>query len=81
MNQILAIGIVALIILSIVNGIYIAYTEGRAAGQRQWARDLGLLPRGEYRDEYDSDVESVRAGVQMQDEQYDADNEDSMLSF
>jgi len=81
-NQILAIMILILIILSIVNGIYIAYTEGRAAGQRQWARDLGLVTRGEYRDEYDSDDESVRARLWMQDEQYDADNEEnSMLSF
>ncbi len=82
MNEILAILILILVILSIVNGIYIAYTEGRAAGQRQWARDLGLYPRtGMYRDEYDSEEESVRARMRMQDEQYDADTDESMFSL
>lgn len=82
MNEIFAIMILILIILSIVNGVYIAYSEGRAAGQRQWARDLGLPRRvGLYRDEYDGDEDSVRARVRMEDEQYDADTEESMLSF
>ena len=52
-----AILIFVIVVFSIVNAVYIAYSEGRAAGQREWMR-ASWVPNeeeGEYHDYDDSD--------------------------
>ena len=79
LNTIIAIILCLLVVFSIANAVYIAYTRGRAAGQRDWARDVVQVRGGWYRDDSD-DEEEIR--WRMQQEEYDADGEGgSLVSF
>ena len=80
LNSIIAIILCLLVVFSFANAVYIAYTRGRAAGQRDWARDVIQVRGGWYHDTSDDEEEQVR--WRMQEEDYDADGEGgSLMSF
>ena len=78
-NQIIVIGIFVLLIISVVNAMYIAYSQGRAAGQQGCQRDAPLISGDEEYLDTDDDDQTLRW---MRDEEYGAEDEDgsSLLS-
>lgn len=80
-----------LIMFSIVNAVYIAYTEGRAAGQRKWMREyMREDEENSYRDYDDGEEEDERRHQALlrrwveEEEEYDGEDEDEsddLLSF
>ena len=79
LNSILAIILCLLVVFSIADAVYVAYMRGRAAGERDWARDVVQVRGGWYHDDSD-DEDEIR--WRMQEEEYDADGEGgSLVSF